>query len=853
MKNNKIRFFTLLTLAFLLVQTTSVQALQDNRPAFAGGTNLYVATSGSDSNDCLTISTPCQTINGAIGKAVDGDTIYAAIGTYTNTEDNVVYINKGITLLGGWNANFTDQTGHSTIDGQKARRGVLIAIPCCAIPGYPPVVIDHLKVQNGASVGGGVVIYSAGVVTINNGVISENTSSTSGGGISTQAEELIINNTTISNNTSGRLYVSGGGGGAGISITYGKVTLNNSSIVNNNMLGFFNGSGIYHTSEDELIVNNSTIVGNSGAVGVYQAGYGGGITFHNSIVANNTPLDITAAYGLINTSDHNLIGVDPKLSPSPIGSLGFYFLLPNSPAINAGNPATCLLTDQRGVARPQGAVCDIGAFEYMATPGPIAYFGTVFGANQSGYVGNVFPEEMAAYVTDSFGNPINGVEVTFSAPITGASIVFASASSKNLEMGSSDFSRRSTELFSSSVIHEATAVTVNGVATAPSFKANFQEGSYVVTARIAELPGTASFSLKNLSISTQSNFLNNGNFEDPIQGSYWITYSTNYGTPLCTFTKCGDGGGTAGPRSGNNWVWFGGTPTAVETGYVLQKNVIIPPGPSRLRFYLWIGYAEAGSNSNDKLFIVLNKSYDDIVIFTVDATQKDLYPSYKLVEIDLSPYAGQTIHSIMFEAQTNGKAVNFNLDDISINAATFGDVSPDYWSWNSIERLYNAGITGGCVLTPLQYCPDATVTRAQMAVFLLKGMHGSSYAPPAVGVSTGFGDVTTNYWAAAWIKQLAAEGITSGCGGGNYCPDATVTRAQMAIFLLKAKHGSSYSPPNASGVFTDVPVGYWSDKWIEQLAVEGVTSGCGNGNYCPDDSVTRAQMAVFLVKAFNLP
>jgi hypothetical protein len=75
----------------------------------------------------------------------------------------------------------------------------------------------------------------------------------------------------------------------------------------------------------------------------------------------------------------------------------------------------------------------------------------------------------------------------------------------------------------------------------------------------------------------------------------------------------------------------------------------------------------------------------------------------------------------------------------------------------------------------------------------------------------------------------------------------------MAIFLLKTKHGSSYSPPNASGVFTDVPVGYWADKWIEQLAVEGVTSGCGNGNYCPDNSVTRAQMAVFLVKAFSLP
>ena len=194
------------------------------------------------------------------------------------------------------------------------------------------------------------------------------------------------------------------------------------------------------------------------------------------------------------------------------------------------------------------------------------------------------------------------------------------------------------------------------------------------------------------------------------------------------------------------------------------------------------------------------------------------------------------------------------MDDIIVaSGVTFFDVPANYWAWQYIERLYSAGITGGCSITLLNYCPDSTVTRAQMAVFLLKGIHGSSYTPPAVGVSSGFSDVATDYWAAAWIKQLAAEGITGGCGSGNYCPDATVTRAQMAVFLLKAKYGSSYSPPAATGVFSDVPVGYWADKWIEQLASEGITSGCSAGIYCSDADVTRAQMAVFLVKAFNLP
>ncbi len=186
---------------------------------------------------------------------------------------------------------------------------------------------------------------------------------------------------------------------------------------------------------------------------------------------------------------------------------------------------------------------------------------------------------------------------------------------------------------------------------------------------------------------------------------------------------------------------------------------------------------------------------------------------------------------------------------------TFADVPSAYWSYSYIERLYKAGITGGCGSAPLIYCPDSTVTRAQMAIFLLKGVHGSSYVPPAVNGNTGFGDVSADYWAAAWIKQLAAESITSGCGNGNYCPDATVTRAQMAVFLLKAKNGSNYSPPAVGGStgFNDVATTYWAAPFIKQLVTDGITSGCGTGVYCPDSNVTRAQMAIFLVKTFNLP
>ncbi len=188
-----------------------------------------------------------------------------------------------------------------------------------------------------------------------------------------------------------------------------------------------------------------------------------------------------------------------------------------------------------------------------------------------------------------------------------------------------------------------------------------------------------------------------------------------------------------------------------------------------------------------------------------------------------------------------------------IKTATFSDVPLTYWANNYIERLYFAGITSGCGTSPLTYCPDQGTTRAQLAILLLRSMHGASYLPPAVGASTGFNDVPSDYWAAAWIKQLAAEGITSGCGNGNYCPETVVTRSQLAVLLLRAEHGNTYTPPTATGLFTDVPANYWAADWIEALAVEGITTGCGGGIFCPETNVTRDQMAVFLVRAFNLP
>jgi hypothetical protein len=214
------------------------------------------------------------------------------------------------------------------------------------------------------------------------------------------------------------------------------------------------------------------------------------------------------------------------------------------------------------------------------------------------------------------------------------------------------------------------------------------------------------------------------------------------------------------------------------------------------------------------------------------------------VGASITDVAGNSLAGLPF---TNGESYTV------LKAATFSDVETEYWAWSFIERLVNAGITSGC--GGGQYCPGGNVTRAQMAVFLLRGIHGSSYGPPALSGDSGFGDVKPDHWAGAWIKQLAAEGITSGCGGGRYCPEASVTREQMAVFLLRAKYGAGYQPPavGSSTGFTDVDPNHWAAAWIKQLVVEGITAGCGSNTYCPKAPVTRAQMAVFLVRIFNLP
>ena len=183
------------------------------------------------------------------------------------------------------------------------------------------------------------------------------------------------------------------------------------------------------------------------------------------------------------------------------------------------------------------------------------------------------------------------------------------------------------------------------------------------------------------------------------------------------------------------------------------------------------------------------------------------------------------------ESAADGAAVNLwrNL----LVSTLFADVPSGHWARTWIEALHAAGVTAGCATGPLRYCPESPVTRGQMAVFLLRAGAGPAYQPPGCTVPP-FADVPCSHPFAAWIGELALRNITHGCGQGQYCPEAPVTREQMAVFLLRTREGAGYAPPPCGPApFTDVPCASPFAVWIAELVARGVTAGCGAGATAP--------------------
>ena len=284
------------------------------------------------------------------------------------------------------------------------------------------VTLDNLVIQNG-SFPSGAGIYNNGTLTVNNSIFSGNTASIGGGAIQNSGS-LTVNNSTFSGNTASieggailNLALDGSaitnsiftgnisGNGAGVE-NYGPLTVNNStfsdntasgeggailndssgaSTVTNSTFGSNSanaGGGIYNLNLASLKIANSTFSNNTagGASGGGIANFGS-LLYDSTIITNSTGGDCVNSGTLNSASTNNLVedgscpaalslSGNPQLGPlaNNGGPTQTFALLANSPAIDAGSDTLCTSTDQRGISRPQGAHCDIGAFEFVGVP-----------------------------------------------------------------------------------------------------------------------------------------------------------------------------------------------------------------------------------------------------------------------------------------------------------------------------------------------------------------------------------------------------------------------------------------------------------------------------------------------------
>lgn len=214
---------------------------------------------------------------------------------------------------------------------------------------------------------------------------------------------------------------------------------------------------------------------------------------------------------------------------------------------------------------------------------------------------------------------------------------------------------------------------------------------------------------------------------------------------------------------------------------------------------------------------------------------------------------GNTIEGLPFETG--------EVYSVIKSGPIFGDVPISHPYFQDIQILYANGLTAGCSTSPLLFCPETTMDRAQSAVFMLRGNLGNSYVPPDPPYTTPFLDNwSPGTWAQKWAQGMLQEGLSAGCSTTPlmYCPWEQMPRLQAAVFGMRLQEGNAYIPPPATGtVFADITnPNLWYAKWAEQAYLNGLLPACGSSGgkplFCPNELTSRGLGAYMIVRAKNL-
>ena len=747
----------------------------------------------------ITLTSTLPNISDLDGLIVDGGSDISISG---NNLFQVFIINWDVALTLN---SLTVLNGYSATSSGGILNGGTLTINNCIFSG------------NSGVYGGGVGLYGSyepptARLTITNSTFSGNRALERGGGVAINRGSAIITNSTFFNNSAPY-----GGGVAFYSYwrsDSGPLIISNSTFFENNAI--YSGGGVYSDaySPHGVEIYNSTFSNNSAGNGAGVFSNNGKLTLLNTIIANNTSggdcvakwtgnenyFDVIAKNNLIEASganacnlvqgvNGNIIGFDPNLG-TLTGSPAYFPLLGGSRAIDGGDDVTCSTapvnnTSQNGITRPRGAHCDIGSFEYYSPS--IGY--TISGNTWEGGVTLSYTDGTPkTVISDSSGNYSLTVTYNWSGTVTpsktGYTFTPASLTYTNVladQTGQNYIALPITYTISGNAWESG--VTLSYIDGTPKTAISDGSGNYSLTVTYnwsgAVTPSKTGYTYNPASI-TYTNVLADQTGQNYVALPITYTISGNAGVEGATLsytdgtpkTLISDGSGNYSLTVTYNW---SGAVTPSKASYAFSPE-------NRT-------YTNVVENQTAQNYTAVVVTFTDVSnSYWAWSWIERLYAAGVTSGCSTNPMmycpedpVTRAQMAIFLERGKNGSAYT----PPAATGMVFTDVSAAYWAAAWIEKLYADGITVGCATNPLRYCPEDSVTRAQMAVFLLRARHGSTYTPAVVGGSTGFNDVSTSYWAAAWIKQLAAEGITTGCGGGNYCPEDPVTRAQMAVFLVR--------------------------------------------------------------------
>jgi serine protease AprX len=359
-----------------------------------------------------------------------------------------------------------------------------------------------------------------------------------------------------------------------------------------------------------------------------------------------------------------------------------------------------------------------------------------------------------------------------------------------------------------------------------------------------------------------ANVVADGSFEGGSPSSAWTEKSTNFGTPLCN-DACGSGGGTAGPRTGAWWSWFGGT-SDEEDGAVSQ-TVNIPAGTATLQFYLWLG-AHSDGGAGDYLRVLVGGT--EVFRATDLDTQYDA--GYTLVTVNVSAQSGGSRILRFEEHNAAGTGViNFSVDDISLTAgggcATSTAVTAVVATSTSTAVVPSA--TGTAVVATSTSQPATQTPGGSTSTTVPSTATSTTGTAVASATSTvctiTFTDVPPDNVFYSFIRCLACRGIISGYDDGTFRPFNDITRGQIAKIVSNA---AGFQEDPGPQIYEDVPSGSPFYQWINRLSMRGHIGGypCGlvpeepciepdNLPYFrPANSATRGQLAKIVANAAGL-